>query len=179
MLKIIKSIFIRLSSMYWNYKINKIFNLNGLRIYKVHTIKNPNQIIIGKNVIINTGAIINCPSNNNIHSLKISDFCSIGRDVQINAFNKVEIKKNVLISDRVHISDASHNYKKNEPIINQGAKFYGPVVIEEGAWIGINVVILPNVSIGKNAVVGANSVVNKNVPDNSIAVGIPARIINK
>ena len=122
MLKLVKSIFIKLSSIYWNYQINKNFNLNGLRIYKTHTINNPHQIIIGKNVTINTGSVINCQSNNNMHSLKIGDFCEIGRDVQINAYNKVEIKKNVLIADRVHISDASHNYKKNEPILNQDRK---------------------------------------------------------
>ena len=167
------------SSIYWNYKINKNFYLNGFRIYDVWVINNPDQIKIGKNVNIENGSKINCQSVNQKYALKIGDYCKIGRDVQINAYNNVEIKRNVLISDRVHISDASHNYKKDEPILNQGSKFFGPVIIEDGAWIGINAVILPNVKIGKNAVIAANCVVNKNVPDNSIAVGVPAKIISK
>lgn len=179
MIKLIKFIYTISSSIYWNFKINKKFYLNGFRISDVSVINNPEQIKIGKNVNISSGSKINCQSINKGHVLKIGDFCKIGRDIQINAYKNVEIKNNVLISDRVHISDASHNYKKNEPILKQGSKFFGPVIIEDGAWIGINAVILPNVSIGKNSVVAANCVVNKDVPNNSIAVGIPARIISK
>ena len=84
-----------------------------------------------------------------------------------------------MISDRVHISDASHNFKENKPILNLVAVFYGIVIIDEGACIGIYDVILPYVKVGKNSVVGANCVVNKNIPDDSIAVGVPARIIRK
>ena len=179
MFKLIKFIYRISSSIYWNYKINKNFYLNGFRVFDVSVINNPEQIKIGKNVDILSGSKINCQSINNAYALKIGDFCKIGRDVQINAYKSVEIKNNVLIADRVHISDASHNYKKDEPILNQGSKFFGPVTIEDGAWIGINAVILPNVRIGKNSVVAANCVVNKNVPDNSIAAGVPAKIISK
>ena len=178
MLKLIKYVNNILSSIYWNFKIKKNFNLNGFRIKNVLQINNPDQILLGKNVNFGPGAIINCQSKK-AHSLKIGDNCKIGRDIQINAYENVEIRKNVLISDRVHISDASHNFKENKPILNQGADFYGKVIIDEGAWIGINAVILPNVKVGKNSVVGANCVVNKNIPDDSIAVGVPARIIRK
>tara|TARA_B100000927_G_C16398303_1_gene442295 strand:- start:493 stop:1032 length:540 start_codon:yes stop_codon:yes gene_type:complete len=179
MFKIFRLIHRSISSIYWNYKINQNFYINGFRISKVDTINNPSQIRLGKNVNISSGSKINCQSKNNGFSLTIGDFCKIGKDVQINAYENVEIKKNVLISDRVHISDASHNYKMDKPVLNQGSKFFGPVIIEEGAWIGINAVILPNVKIGKNSVVAANCVVNKDVPNNSIAVGVPAKIISK
>ena len=53
----------------------------------------------------------------------------------------------------------------------------GPVIIEDGVWIGDKVTILPNVRIGKNAVIGANSVVTKDIPENCVAGGIPAKII--
>lgn len=178
MIKLIFYIKNILSSLFWNYKIKKNLNLNGFRISNVLQINNPDQILLGKNIHFGPGAIINCQSKKG-YSLKIGDYCKIGRDVQINAYENVEIKNNVLIADRVHISDASHNFKKNEPILNQGANFYGKVFIDDGVWIGINAVILPNVKIGKNSVIGANCVVNKDVPDNSIAVGVPAKILNK
>lgn len=56
----------------------------------------------------------------------------------------------------------------------EGAK---PVTIKKGARIGINVTILPGVTIGRSAVVGAGAVVAKNIPDNAVAVGIPAKPI--
>lgn len=51
------------------------------------------------------------------------------------------------------------------------------VYIGKDVWIGANVVILPGVKIGKNAIIGAGSVVTKNIPDNAIAYGNPAKIV--
>lgn len=53
----------------------------------------------------------------------------------------------------------------------------GPVIIKDNVWIGDGVTILPGVTIGVNAIVGANSVVNKDIPDNAIAAGVPAKVI--
>lgn len=179
MFKFLKILNNYISSAYWFFKISKKINLNGFRISNVYQINNPKKIKIGKNVNIGSGAIINCQPDDLQKTLFIGDNCKIGRDVQINAYKKVQIGDNVLIADRVHISDASHNYKKNYPIIKQGAKFIGPVIIENGVWIGINAVILPNVNIGENSVIGANCVVNKNIPKNAIAIGVPAKVIKK
>lgn len=52
-----------------------------------------------------------------------------------------------------------------------------PVNIGNDVWIGANVVILPGVTIGNNVVIGAGAVVTKDIPDNSLAVGVPARVI--
>ena len=52
-----------------------------------------------------------------------------------------------------------------------------PVLIKEGAFIGINSVIMPGVTIGKHAVIGANSVVTKDVPPFAVVGGVPAKII--
>ena len=54
-----------------------------------------------------------------------------------------------------------------------------PVVIEDNCWIGGGVIILPGVTIGKGSVIGAGSVVTKNIPENSVAVGNPCRVIRK
>jgi acetyltransferase-like isoleucine patch superfamily enzyme len=56
----------------------------------------------------------------------------------------------------------------------EGAK---PVTIKKGARIGINVTILPGVTIGRSAVIGAGAVVTKDIPDNALAVGVPAKPI--
>ena len=53
------------------------------------------------------------------------------------------------------------------------------IKIGDDVWIGANVTILPGVTIGNNVVIGAGAVVTKDIPDNSLAVGVPARVIKE
>jgi acetyltransferase-like isoleucine patch superfamily enzyme len=149
---------------------------NGFRIGSGSVINNPSSISIGNKVNIGKNAVLNCSLDKKT-SLNIGDNVYIGRDFQLNAYQSVVIEDDALISDRVYISDATHNYDSDKPIKNQGTRFLGEVCIKSGSWIGIGSVIMPGV-IGKNSVVGANSVVTKNVPENSIVAGSPAKIIN-
>jgi len=111
-------------------------------------------------------------------TLRIADRTYIGRFVQINAWQSVTIEEDVLISDRVFISDADHNFRRADiPIGMQGDAYIGPVTLCDGCWIGIGAVILPGVRIGRNAVVAANAVVTRDVPDRTVVGGIPAKII--
>jgi acetyltransferase-like isoleucine patch superfamily enzyme len=151
---------------------------SNLRLHFPANINNPNKIKIGSNVSIAEYCWLNCieESKNEI-SLKIGNNCSIGRFAHINAYEKVILEDFVLISDRVHISDVSHIYRdENIPIMSQGAEFKGPVVIKNGAWIGIGAVVLPGVTIGRNSIVGANAVLTKDVPDFHVAKGVPAQV---
>ncbi|MFK2395474.1 DapH/DapD/GlmU-related protein [Bacteroides fragilis] len=52
-------------------------------------------------------------------------------------------------------------------------------MIKKNAWLGEGVAVMPGVTIGENSVIGANAVVTKDIPDNSIAVGIPAKVIKQ
>lgn len=54
---------------------------------------------------------------------------------------------------------------------------FGPIEIKDGTHIGWNAIIMPNVTIGSNCIIGCGAVVTKNIPDNSVAVGVPARVI--
>lgn len=63
------------------------------------------------------------------------------------------------------------------PIYFQGHGEVEQVKLREGCWIGANCIILPGVTVGKNSVVGAGSVVTKSIPDFSVAVGSPAKVI--
>lgn len=111
--------------------------------------------------------------------LSIGENCAIGDFSHITAVRSVIIENNVLIANKVYISDNVHDFKDiNIPIIKQGVLFKSEVRIREGAWIGENVCII-GANIGKNSIVGANSVVTKDIPDYSVAVGIPAKIIKQ
>lgn len=111
--------------------------------------------------------------------LIIEDGATIGRFSHIVAVQKVLIGKNVLIADKVYISDNIHGYESIEkPIMHQPILFKGEVVIGENSWIGENVSIV-GAKVGKHCVIGANAVVTKDIPDYCVAVGSPARIIKR
>ncbi len=142
-------------------------------------IYNKGQIELGKNVKVRPGTGLYCNKN---CSLILSDNCEIGRDSTIASHNKVFLGKGVLTGPHVFISDHNHEYQNIDvPIYKQGVRMFpgDSIFIDEGSWLGTNVVIVGNVHIGKNCVIGANSVVTKDIPDFCVAVGIPARIVKK
>lgn len=121
-------------------------------------VKHNPQIIIGDNVILNT-------------------------DVHIGCINSIVIGNNVLIASRVYISDHSHgDINAEELLIAPTARKLvskGPVIIGDGVWIGEGVCVMPGVTIGENSIIGANAVVTKDIPANSVAAGIPAKVIRR
>jgi len=107
------------------------------------------RIKLGKNIIINKGATILSPGI-------------------------VEIEDNVLIAPEVKITTVDHDLQDRHNLFH-----FGKVTIKENAWICIGAIICPGVTIGKNAIVAAGAVVTKDVPDNVVVGGNPARIIKK
>jgi len=154
----------------------------GALLWFPATLHNPHLIQVGEGVVIREHAWLTAKDKreDGRATLIIGDGTYIGRFTQINAWQDVVIEPNVLIADRVYISDADHlSNDQNMPISLQGDQFIAPVRLCSGCWIGIGAVIMPGVSIGSNAIVGANSVVTHDVPAHSVVGGIPARIIKK
>lgn len=110
--------------------------------------------------------------------IKIGDrFYCAGR-LQIYALQEIVIEDDVLFAYNILLSDAYHSIDRVDvPYKNQGYDRIAPIRIGRGCWIGQNVVFLPGVTVGAFCIVGANSVVNKSIPDYSIAVGSPARVV--
>ncbi|WP_339138596.1 MAG: acyltransferase [Candidatus Electrothrix sp. GW3-4] len=152
----------------------------GVRIYKPRRIEGAGNISIGSNVCIRENVWLNAhgfPKRDCV--IKINDNTYIGDDAHIYAINSIIIERDVLIGNRVYISDNLHKYNEiTVPISLQGVNKIGDVVLGSGSWIGENVCIL-GATIGKNCVVGANSVVTRNIPDYSVVAGAPARVIKK
>lgn len=90
----------------------------------------------------------------------------------------INIGNNVRISS--HSSLVTHDgglWTLRKMNLLENADFFGIIEIGDNVNIGINVIIMPGVKIGNNCIIGAGAVVTKNIPDNSIAVGVPARVI--
>ena len=86
----------------------------------------------------------------------------------------IEIGDNVTLAHRVYI--LAHDASSKIPL---GYSMIGKVIIGNNVFVGANTTILPNVSIGNNVVIGAGSVVTHSIPNNSIAAGNPAKVIDK
>ena len=152
----------------------------GSRIHYPAKVVAPHLVRVGERVTISEHAWLNAKDDRGegTPTLTVGNGTYIGRFVQINAWRHVVIENEVLIADRVFISDADHNYGNiGVPILLQGDGFKGSVVLREGCWLGIGVVVMPGVTVGKNAVIAANAVVTADVPDYTVVGGIPARVI--
>jgi acetyltransferase-like isoleucine patch superfamily enzyme len=101
----------------------------------------------------------------NKDNLKLGKHTDIGAFTYLNAKHGIEIGENVQIGSHCSIYSISTIDNKT-----------GKVTIEENAAIGSHSVVMPGVTIGRNAIIGAFSFVNKDIPDNAIAYGIPAKV---
>ncbi len=145
---------------------------------------NPKGIYLGENIGIFENCWLDCikeyAGKQFQPRLEIGDRTSIGRNAHFIACNRISIGKDVVIAERVYISDNLHGYENiYEGIMPQPLVHPGPVLIEDQVWLGEGVCVLPNVTIGKHSVIGSNAVVTKNIPPYSVAVGTPAKVIRQ
>jgi len=100
----------------------------------------------------------------------------IGRDVYFDELNPelIFVGRNVYFTEGVRI--ITHFYDKAQPPHHHKL---GHVIIEDDVFLGMNVIIADSVRIGKCSVIGANSVVTEDIPPNTIAAGVPCRIIGE
>ncbi len=91
----------------------------------------------------------------------------------------IHIGKGVEIAPSCSFYSYDHGISPDQPVNAQPLQTKGPIIIEDGAWLGVTVVVLSGVRIGKGAVIGAGSVVTHDIPEGAIAVGSPARVVGQ
>jgi lipopolysaccharide O-acetyltransferase len=113
-------------------------------------------------------------------AISIGSGTGIVSDCVLSAASSITIGERVLFARGIYVSDHSHAFGDSSTAIrDQGIDRVAPVIIEDGAWLGENVVVCPGVSIGRGAVIGANSVVVHDVPARCVAVGAPAAVVRE
>ena len=98
----------------------------------------------------------------------------LGVRVDIGAFCYINAKYGVELQDEVQIG--SHTSIYSESTIDNKC---GGVLLKKNARLGSHCTVMPGITIGENSIVGAHSFVNKDIPANTVAFGIPARVIKK
>jgi acetyltransferase-like isoleucine patch superfamily enzyme len=111
--------------------------------------------------------------------VRIGEGVLLGRGSGIVAHDSVVIADGVYTGHHVYVTDANHGYEDPSERIGRQSAPPRPVSVGEGSWLGHGTVVLPGASIGRHVVVGAGSVVTGDLPDFSVAVGNPARVVRR
>lgn len=152
----------------------KILFISYLRIFFLQFLGsniNKDSIILGANFFnwhrIGPGGI------------SIGKECFIADEVLIDLYDKVVLKDQVTLAQRVLVLTHTNVGYANHPLQKYFPKLSKPVIFNKGVVIGAGSIILPGVIIGEKSFVAAGSVVTKNVPPNTLVAGVPAKVIRK
>lgn len=127
---------------------------------------------IGKNTYIETPIHL-CSGKN----IEIGDRCYFNFNTTFIDDYKIKIGNGVMFGPNVTVCTVGHPVHID--LRPNGEMYCAPVEIKENVWVGANVVILPGVTIGENSVIGAGSVVTKDIPANTVAAGVPCKVIRE
>ncbi len=116
-----------------------------------------------------------CCINNAVGDVIIGDHSRIG--IHCTVIGPVCIGSHVNLAQGIVVTALNHQFADKTKRIDEQGITTKPVVIGDDVWIGANAVILPGVTIGQHCVVAAGAVVTKDVPNNAIVAGVPAKII--
>ncbi|MDQ1634483.1 MAG: hypothetical protein QOJ32_1292 [Frankiaceae bacterium] len=131
------------------------------------------RLIVGKWVHIGNGNALRAHEG----TLRIGDKCVFGKDNTVNTYLDIEFGSATILADWIYICDFDHVFTNiGMPIKDQGIT-KSPVRIGPDCWLGTKVTVLRGTTIGRGVVVAAHCLVNADVPDFSVAVGVPVRVV--
>jgi acetyltransferase-like isoleucine patch superfamily enzyme len=154
----------------------------GSIVHKPLAIYAPWQMAIGDQVLILHGAWLSVERpawRQPAPVLQIGDHVRIRPYCTISAAESVVIEDHVIVSAYSTIIDCNHTQAPGVDSVLQNPLETAPVRVGKGTWIGERCAILRGADIGQHCVIGANSVVTGRIPDHSVAVGAPARVIRQ
>ena len=163
------------------------------------TIRHPHKIVLGDGVVLDDNSVVDAKGADN-RGIVLRDRVYIGRntivyckngDIEIGenvsfsancivfSSNQLVMKKNSVVAAFVYLlSGGEYDLADATPFaLQKGTCTKGPLEIGEDCWIGAGAQVLDGASLGDRCVIGAGAVANKPVPANSIAVGVPARVV--
>jgi len=132
---------------------------------------------IGDGTVFQSPVFLNAAGRVDYSNLRIGNDCHVGKNVLL------DLRGVINIDDRVTISMGTSIITHLDVGRSRLSQLFGPrleqVRIEDDCYLGANVCVLPDVHIGKCCLIGAGAVVTKDIPERSLAVGMPARVVRK
>jgi acetyltransferase-like isoleucine patch superfamily enzyme len=129
-------------------------------------------ITIGNGVFVGRNTILSCKNGD----IVIEDRANIGFNCEIFSASRVRVGKDILIAAYTYLVGGDHLYDRTDiPVLQQGRTARG-IDVGDGAWLGTHVVVTDGSTIGRDAIIGAGAVVVGDIPEFSIATGIPAKV---
>lgn len=142
-------------------------------------------IDLGRALTTGVGCRFEAWSESKIKRIIFGSNVQLNDYVHISAMENVYIGDNTLMASNIYISDNQHgNYilgGGDSPLIppTQRNAIIKPVKIGRNCWLGESVIVMPGVTIGEGCIIGAHSIVNRDIPNYSMAVGSPAKVIKQ
>jgi len=131
------------------------------------------DITLEKGVSLDDGVVLLCSGEPHPDKLVIRAGTYVNRYTIFDAHEHLEIGRNVMIGPHCYFTDADHGSEPESSVKSQPMR-RAPLIVEDEAWIGAHVTVLPGVRVGRGAIVGAGAVVTRDVPAMAIVAGVPA-----
>jgi lipopolysaccharide O-acetyltransferase len=168
----------RVTAPYWRRRMHHFGE--GAILHKPAWVYGPQQMSIGAHSLILMGTWLSVESqawDRPAPALSIGKRCGIRPYCMISAAEQVTIEDDVIIAAFSSVIDSDHTYELGRPNVMHNPIATAPIRIGRGTWIAERVAVLRGADIGRCCIIGANSVVRGTIPDYSIAVGAPARVV--
>jgi acetyltransferase-like isoleucine patch superfamily enzyme len=170
----------RLMRPYWTRRFQSFGD--GTIVHRPGGVFGAHQIAIGHQTLILAGTFLSVETpawTRPAPVLRIGDRVGIRPYCMISATEEITIEDDVIIGAFSSVIDSNHTFAEGRPNVMHNSLDSAPIRIGRGTWLAERVAVLKGSVIGRCCIVGANSVVRGELPDYSIAVGSPARVVGQ
>ncbi len=132
-------------------------------------------IRIGSNVFVGRSTILSCKEG----SIFLDDYCNLSANCSLLSETEIRLGKYCFLAGRCYlVAGGNHSFEDvSTPIMFQPSFSKGGIRIGDDVWLAAGTILLDGITIGGGSIVGAGSVVTRPLPENAIAVGVPAKVI--
>jgi acetyltransferase-like isoleucine patch superfamily enzyme len=143
------------------------------------------KVFLGAGVFFSDGCIVSVRREMSAAGAFVESSLTVGERTFFNEYcnircggGDISIGRECLFGEFVSLIGSTHNFGRGVSVISSGIDMARRnIVIGDNVWVGAGVTILPGVTVGSGVVIGANSVVVRDVPDDVVVAGSPARVI--